>query len=122
MSKPVNLDELAIRVRDFGSAYLTTIGDNDRIHTVPVNPVMGKAGLSVAGLGRRTQANATARPGVCLVWPPRDADGYSLIVDGTALLEGTTLRLTPTRAILHKAALGDGAAEGDACLADCVEI
>ena len=122
MSKPVDIKELADRLREFGSAYLTTIGEGDRIHTVPVNPVMGDAGLSVAGLGRRTQANATARPGVCLVWPPREANGYSLIVDGTALLDGNTLRLTPTRAILHKAALADVVAEGDACVADCVEI
>ena len=122
MSKPVDIKELADRLREFDSAYLTTIGDNDRIHTVPVNPVMAEDGLSVLGLGRRTQANATARPGVCLVWPPRQADGYSLIVDGDARLEGNTLRLTPTRAILHRPALGSVVIAGEACVADCVEI
>jgi hypothetical protein len=39
-----------------------------------------------------------------LVWPPRTAGDFSLIVDGDAAVEGNQLTITPTRAVFHRAA------------------
>jgi hypothetical protein len=90
-------------------------------------------------LGRRTLANVTDRPQVTLLWPPVDPADYSLIVDGTAQLDGEVLLIDPSRAVLHRAAPPAGAAaasgasragtSGDAgqtaaaaCVSDCVEV
>ena len=68
----------------------------------------------VAGAGRSTSANATARPLVSMLWPPYEPDGYSLIVDGEASLDGDRLLLAPGRAVLHRPKAGPGM--------DCVTV
>ena len=63
------------------------------------------AGLSLLVLdapGRGTLANAAANEAVTLLWPPRVADDFSLIVDGTAEVAGERLRVRPTGAVLHR--------------------
>lgn len=129
MSKQVDLDALSGQLERFGFAYLMTVGDSGRVHAVAVNPSMSDSGLVITEPSHRTHANAAARPNVSLVWPPSAPGGYSLIVDGDAGLDGDILRVTPTRAVLHRpAAPGDTPAETDvpeeqsACRSDCVEI
>jgi hypothetical protein len=39
-----------------------------------------------------------------MLFPPLDEGGMSLIVDGTAEVEGATVLVTPTGAVLHRAA------------------
>jgi hypothetical protein len=70
-------------------------------------------------VGRHTQANAAARPEVTLVFPPREVGGYTLLVDGTADVDGSTVTVAPVKAILHRPAAGpDGGRAGS----DCVDV
>lgn len=122
MSVKVDLGELASHLRHYGFAYLLTVGDDARAHAVAVRPTFDGTSLEVDGLGRRTRDNVTARPGVSLVWPPYDTGGYSLIVDGRAILTDAGATVTPEHAVLHRPA-EEGAAPGaTGCGNDCVPL
>ena len=56
----------------------------------------------VAGVGRRSAANAVDRPDISLLWAPFEGGGFSLIVDGRAVVDGEEVRVTAERAILHR--------------------
>lgn len=128
MSVPVELSKLAEAMARFRFAYLLTASDGDGApHAVAVTPVLADGALAIAGLGRRTQSNAQARPKVSLVWPPLAATEYSLIVDGLASTDGASMQIRPTRAVLHRPVAPDaeppaGHGAAGACGADCVEI
>jgi hypothetical protein len=79
----------------------------------------------VADVGRRTAANASARPAVSLLYPVRADGDYSLIVDGIAAVQTgdePRLRLTPTKAVLHRPAAAPQPAVAGSCSADCVPL
>jgi hypothetical protein len=108
MSIPVQLDE----VREVASgqapfAYLLTVTDDATAHVVAIVPAIG-AGEIVCEAGRTSCRNAVARTSVSLLWPPATPDDYSLIVDGDASVDGSTVRITPTRAVRHRPAVGGG--------------
>jgi hypothetical protein len=116
MSMKVELGELADRLGDYGFAYLVTVGDEGRAHVLAVMPEATDDGLFVGGIGRHSVGNATARPTVTLVWPPVEAGGFSLIVDGSATVGDGELTVAPTKAILHRPAPGeDGKRIGSDC-------
>ena len=121
MSKPVDMQVLAKTVSEYGFAYLITIADGDRIHTSPVQPALSGDRLVVPAPSSRVRQNTGQRPKVSLVWPPAEPNGYSLIVDGAAELEGDDLRVVPSRAILHRPEILTPP-DGDSCVADCIEI
>jgi len=50
--------------------------------------VRWERGTLIVDVGRRSTANAAARPAVSLLYPVRTDDDYSLIVDGTAAVLG----------------------------------
>lgn len=93
MGETVDMRVLAKTVANYGFAYLITIADGDRIHTSVVHPTVGVESLTMAAPSSRVQANTKQRPKVSLVWPPREPNGYSLIVDGVAELDDSTLRV-----------------------------
>jgi len=119
MSTNVELDGLAATLRDYGFAYLVTVGEAGRAHVLAVTPVLGDHGFAVGGVGRHSQANATAHPDVTLVWPPAEPAGYSLLVDGTATVDGETITVRPSKAVLHRPAPG---ADGQRTGSDCVAV
>lgn len=122
MSIPVDLTELVRVLEDFDYAYLTTTDEQGRAHVVATSPVVDRAGVTIGQPGRRSRANAEARPHVTLVWPPFDRTGYTLIVDGTCkAADPDVLRVTPTRAVLHRPATPTSAPAGS-CGSDCVEV
>lgn len=121
--KKVDLKALADALADYPYAYLITVDNGYRVHTVTVEPQLREATLDVGLIGGRTRNNLAQRADVTLLWPPAEPGGYSLIVDGTAELSeagAETARLTvvPTRALLHRDADSPDAAKG--CLHDCV--
>ena len=131
MSIPVELPSLADVIGRYRFAYLMTTNERGAPHAVAVTAVLREGELIVDGIGRRTRANALARSIVGLVWPPQIPSDYSLIVDGQAAVDGDRVRITPTRAVLHRpapaaavegaeAAVAAGASGG--CGADCVEL
>jgi len=125
MSIPVPLERLraAVEERD-ERAYLLTVSDDGRPHAVH-GPVRWEGDALALEVGRRSAANATARPSVSLLYPMRADGDYSLIVDGTAALvpgrDGRWLRVTPTRAVLHRPAPAP-APGASSCDADCVPL
>ncbi len=113
-------EELARVVAEYSFAYLMTVTADGRPHAVAVQPRPAGDVLHVGELGNRSLSNAQERPCVSLVWPPVDIDGYSLIVDGEAQVDGGGLRLTPTRAVRHRPH-GDGNGV-TGCDSDCLPI
>lgn len=119
MSVPVDLAELGAALERYAYAFLVTVNADRAAHLVAVVPRLEDGRFVVGGLGRTTSANATATPTVTLVWPPTDPTDYSLIVDGTARVGDDAVTVTPSRAVLHRAAVdADGARVGN----DCVDL
>jgi len=88
-------------------AYLLTVSEGDKVHLVALNPAVGDRAITCES-GRTSCRNANARPNVSLLWPPGEPGGYSLIVDGTAKVNGETITITPTHAVRHRPAPGGG--------------
>jgi hypothetical protein len=104
MSVKVQLDQLADALADFGSGYLITVSDDHHAHTLAIAPVLRDGVFEVGSVGTSTRRNLADREGVTLLWPPRSAGGYTLIVDGTGSFDGETLQVVPTHAVLHRPA------------------
>lgn len=128
MSIPVALEELRAALAERpSSAYLLTVSDDGRPHAVHVALAWDGDRLA-ADVGRRTAANAAARPtAVSLVFPVRTPDDYSLIVDcsaqvAAAVADGGDRRVlvSPTKAVLHRHAAAPG--PSSACGSDCVPL
>ena len=120
MSIPVPLERLREAIRERGEhAYVLTVSDDMRPHTVHA-PVRWQGDVLAAEVGKRSVANAAARPSVSLLYPLRTPDDYSLILDGTAAVAGQRLLITPTRAVLHRPAKASD--PQSACGADCVPL
>ena len=99
------LADLRAAVAEFAFAYLLTVSDDGQARVLAVVPTVDDAGrLVVADAGRGAPRNAAARPAVTLVFPPPGAEGMSLLVDGTAAVDGATVTITPTWAVRHRPA------------------
>lgn len=117
----MDLGQLADALRDFAFAYVITVGDDHRAHTVAAHPILADGVFAIDSIGNSTRRNTVAHPDVTLVWPPRAVDGYTLIVDGHGVLDGDGLRVTPGRAVLHRPA-APGPPTASACGDDCVPL
>jgi hypothetical protein len=124
MSVKVDLDQLAGALADFALAYLITVGDDFRAHTVAVDPVLTDGVLDVGPVGKTTRRNVGEHPDVTIVWPPREPSGYSLIVDGRANPPDgdAALIVVPNRAVLHRRATPESPATSPDFLHDCVPL
>jgi hypothetical protein len=122
MSVKVDLDQLADALADFTFAYLITVGDDYRAHTVAVAPVLSDGMVDVGSVGNTTRKNVGQHDGVTLVWPPNQPGGYTLIVDGLGRPTDDALTVEPTRAVLHRPATPDTPATNPGCLHDCVPL
>jgi hypothetical protein len=136
--KKVDLKRLAVALTDYPFAYLITVDDGYRVHTVTVEPELrnlpeGPNGpgaiLDVGRIGGHTRKNLAHRSDVTLLWPPPEPGGYSLIVDGRAeatdsdggdAAETARFGVVPTRALLHRDADPDSPNAAKGCLHDCV--
>lgn len=124
MSIPVSLDGLRAALAERGgTAYVLTVGEDGRAHAVHA-PLRWEGDALAVDVGKRTAANAAARPSISLLCPVRQAGDYSLIVDGNAVVisgdGGDRVLITPTKAVLHRAAAAPN--PDSACAADCVPI
>ncbi len=129
MSIPVAGERLRAALDERGpGAYLITVADDGRPHAVHVTLRWSGDALE-AKVGKRTAANAAARPAaVSLLYPLCSADDYSLIVDGTAVVApaaGTDgeprVRITPQRAVLHRPPSAP-VEDASSCGSDCVPL
>ena len=109
------MDELARRVEEFGThPFLVTTSREGHAHVVSITVALEGTQLSF-GAGRTSRANAAETESVTLLWPGIGGP-YGLIVDGTANLDGETMRVEPTRAVLHRLA------DASDALPSCVPI
>lgn len=122
MSIPVDIGDLAKALLDFGSGYLLTTTEG-RVKVVTVDPELTGDGLRIAAPGRGTLRNLAANPAVTVVFPPLEPRGYSLLVDGTAVVQRADAVVTPASAVLHRPASHvDGPLPPDACGHDCAPL
>jgi hypothetical protein len=127
-AKKVDFKRLAVALDDYRFAYLVTVDDDFRVHTVTVEPELRGDVMDVGLIGGRTRKNVESRSAVTLLWPPSEPAGYSLIVDGRAEVvetadtddNTTALRVVPTRALLHRNADPNSPGPATGCLHDCV--
>lgn len=103
MSIPVDLADLPKALADFDRGYLLTTTEG-RVKAVSVRAVPADGVLRIGAPGRGSLANLAANPVATLLFSPREAAGHTLLVDGTAEADGDDVVLTPTAAILHRAA------------------
>lgn len=101
MSVLVDLADLPKTLADFGRGYLLTSKDG-RVKAVSVRTVVTGDCLSISSPGRGSVANVDANPSITLLFAPADGEGMTLLVDGTAVVDGEDVRITPTGAVLHK--------------------
>src|SRR5262245_4699248 len=95
MSIGVGLEQLAQELDRFGSvAYVLTVSADGRPHAVAVQTVWEGERLGAA-VGKSTAANAADRPHISLLWPPFEPGGYSLIVDGDAVVAPADTGIAP---------------------------
>jgi hypothetical protein len=115
--------DLQAVARERSHAYVVTVAEDGAPHTVYA-PVRWERGGLVAEVGARTAANAATRPAVSVLYPVRTDGDYSLIVDGSAVVESADaaprLRVKPTRAVFHRP--GAPADPTSSCGADCVPV
>lgn len=117
----VDLDRLARALAEYDQAFLVTTGDDHRPHAVLVEPVLSDGVFDVGEFGGHTAANVAKRGDLTLLWAPREPGGYALMVDGRAEpTETPTLRVVPTKALLHRRAAPGSPAAESGCLHDCV--
>lgn len=118
----MSIDDLTAQLEQFGSGYLLTTTEG-RVKVVAVDPEAVADGLRIVGPGRGTIANLAANPAVTLVFPPPEPRGYTLLVDGTATVDGEDVRIAPASAVLHRpASHADGPPSPDGCGHDCAPV
>lgn len=109
VSVGVEPSELAAVAAGHGpTAFVLTVGDDGRTRVIHVRVDIDAAGVIRAVVGRGAAANAVARPDVVVLWPPA-ADGFSLIADGVATVEGepgpdSPITIEVTSAVRHRPA------------------
>ena len=122
MSIPVELPALELKTTEYGWAYLLTVTDVGTPKIVAVTPAWDGSEM-VLGVGGGSARNAAARPDVTVAYPPLDADGYTLIVDGVARVAGDEeIRLAPTGAVLHRPAPPGFENGATGCGHDCAPV
>ena len=104
MSIPVPLPELGSALVSYPWGYLVTVGDDQRAHSLAVPTNFDGTSLRLSG-GRTARRNVVSRPDVTMVFPHPAAGEYSLIVDGTASVDGDDVVVVPSHAVLHRPAL-----------------
>jgi hypothetical protein len=127
-AKRVDFERLADALNSYRFAYLVTVDDDYRVHTVTVEPELREQVMDVGLIGGRTRKNIESRSAVTLLWPPSEPGGYSLIVDGRGEIaevadsddDTAALRVVPTRALLHRNADPTTPGSATGCLHDCV--
>jgi hypothetical protein len=104
MSIAVPVDELGAALAERPWGYLLTVRDDGRAQTLAL-PTVWHDGALVGEIGRSTAANVVARPTVTWVFPGASGEEFSLIDDGDAVVQGSTVVVRPTWAVLHRPAL-----------------
>jgi hypothetical protein len=113
---------LAEAISHYGrEAYLLTVA-KDGPHTGNVTIEL-RGGCIGCNVGVSAAKNIAREPNVSLFWPPTEAGGYALIVNGTAASEHrltgmAMVKITVTKSVLHRPGPKPDNSEGP-CTSDC---
>ena len=84
-------------VGQWGFGYLLTVSDDSTTHLLALRPLVSGEVLRFEAGGGRASRNATARPQVSIVFPPAEhSNGFSLVVNGEATVDGEFVDVRPT--------------------------
>ncbi len=104
MSVKVSAEDLATHAAEYGStAFVITTKDDGSAH-VTHQLVSVVDGIATCPAGKGTRAAVAQRPAVVLLWPPTPSQTYSLIADGTAVVNDDGLVIEISGAVLHRPA------------------
>ncbi len=104
VSIQLSVEELFAQIAAWDFGYLLTAGDG-RPHLIALRPTVVDDVLRFDAGGGRACKNAAERPEVSIVFPPHaGSDGFSLVVDGDATVDGDFVDVRPTRVLLHRPA------------------
>ena len=114
MAAAVDFERLADALTEYARAYLVTVGEDGRPHTVQVEPVLrDNVFTSAGGIAPPPTSPRTTSSACC--GRRGEPGGYALMVDGR-VESGDGVRVVPIKAPLHRmAAHGSPAAEVAAC-------
>ena len=109
MSVRVELEELLAVAAGFGTVPMLLTADDDGRPRASAVSVSWDGVTALIRAGRKSVANAAARPLVSLLWPAPPGERFALLVDGTATgsepdddpKTGGVVTVTATSAILH---------------------
>ena len=101
MSYPVAAADLARALQQYAEGYLLTVTPEATTRAVSVRPRLVD-GRVVVGAGRSSSANVAANPTVTVLCPPTEEQGFTLLIDGTATVEGDEIHVEPISAVLHR--------------------
>ncbi len=110
MSIKVSPEELSDELRRWGFGFLITVGSDGASHVISLMPEVVDDGANGVRLrfdagGGRACRNVAEHAAVTIVFPPRSSgDGFSLLVDGDAIVEGDIVVVAPSGAVLHRPA------------------
>ncbi len=121
MSIKVERSQLQQAITGRPYAYLLSSG-RERPHVVQITPALADGVLYADSPGRSAVTLAQSHPHVTLLYPPDVPDGYSLIVDGTARVNGQNLHISVDHAVLHRRATAGSPPSVTGCGADCHPI
>ncbi len=123
MSIPVEVATLGAALEDFGAGYLLSTAAHGRVKAVTVEPRVVEGALVISGPGGGTSRNIAENDQVTVLFPPLEARGYTLLIDGTATVEGDDVRVLPGSAVLHRpASHSDGPGVPGGCGHDCAPV
>ena len=123
MSISVDVAKLEAALADFGAGYLLSTAGHGRVKAVTVEPKVVDGALIITGPGGGSSRNITENGQVTVLFPPMEPRGYTLLIDGTATIEGDNARVVPSSAVLHRpASHSDGPGVPGGCGHDCEPV
>lgn len=132
MSIPVDVADLESALANYGVGYLLSTASHGRVKAITVEPRVVEGALVISSPGGGSTRNIGENAQVTVLFAPLQHHGYTLLVDGTALVDGDDAHVTPSNAVLHRPAshsdgprpgpgLGSGV-ESDGCGHDCRHV
>jgi hypothetical protein len=101
MSYPVAEADLGRALEQYAEGYLLTVTPDASTRAVAVRPRLAD-GQVVVGAGRSSSANVDQHPNVTVLCPPTSEKGFTLLIDGTAVVTEDEIRIRPSSVVLHR--------------------